>query len=86
MINRHLTHFIFKQILTEVKKFAQDPRHRNTDSAILSILSHGQNGEVIGKKCTCFMLGYFAKFSHIFIINSSTFENVTVKVNAAKCI
>ena len=39
----------FKQLITEVKKFAQNPRHKNSDSAILSILSHGENGKVIGE-------------------------------------
>ena len=40
---------ILKQILAVVENFAKDPRHRNTDSVILSILSHGENGKVIGK-------------------------------------
>ena len=41
--------YILKQILAVVENFAKDPRHRNTDSVILSILSHGENGKIIGK-------------------------------------
>ena len=40
---------MLKQIKAVVKDFAQDQRHKDTDSAILSILSHGENGKVIGK-------------------------------------
>ena len=40
---------MLKQIKAVVRDFAQDQRHKGTDSAILSILSHGENGKVIGK-------------------------------------